>query len=215
MTENALFTWTHPLANITDTVCIGFLNITSLSAHAADLKADQNIQNLTALCLTETHISSMSDAYLLPGYNPHHVPSEHGLAMFIKKTFKSEKLNCPFNIQIMSCVLHVPSGPLNIVLVYRPPNSDKALFLSELSKVVSCVTNNDVILGGDFNMSPHDPALLKMAQKHQLHQCIPDTPTHRQGNTLDLIFTTLQHISAHVFPLPYTDHYLTWLQLTA
>ncbi len=215
MEQNSLFTWEHPLANIAPTVCIGFLNITSLSAHASDLKADRNIQNLTALCLTETHVSTMTEAYHLPGFKPIQVQSEHGLAIFIKESFKFEQVNCAFNIQAMSCVLNVSGAPLNILSVYRPPNTDKDLFLDELSKMLECFKDNDVILGGDFNMSPNNQALLEIAERHQLHQCVPDTPTHRQGNTLDLIFTTLPDISAHVFPLPYTDHYLTWLQLAA
>ncbi len=213
MTQNASFTWNHPLANIGARVCIGFLNITSLAAHASDLKADKNIQNLTALCLSETHVTHMSEDYNLPAFKTLHLPSEHGLAMFIRTNTEYVQHSFPVNIQCMSCLLQLASGPLCMLSVYRPPHTNKTAFLAELSKILAHFKEERILLGGDFNLPPDDPGLLKIAKNYQLQQCTPDTPTHRQGSTLDLIFTSLEGISAGVFPLPYTDHYLTWIEL--
>ncbi len=213
MRQNAPFTWHHPLANSAGSVSIGFLNITSLHSHACDLKADRNIQNLTALCLTETHITNMSEDYDLPDFATLHVPSEHGLAMFIHKNTTYEPVNCMVKIQCMSCLLHSSCGPLNILSLYRPPQSNKELFFTELSNMLRCYKDENVIVGGDFNMSPDDPALLQLAETYHLCQCVPDTPTHRQGGTLDLIFSSIPELSGRVFPVPYTDHYLTWVQI--
>ncbi len=212
MKQNAPFTWTHPLANITMDTCIGFLNITSLIAHAADLKADRNIQNLTMLCLTETHVTTKGQNYDLPEYETIHYPSDHGLAMYIKTHVEHEPGMQISTIQCMSRTLHLNNACLNVMSVYRPPKTNKSDFLLALS---SCITalHGDILLGGDFNMSPDDTALQHFAATHALHQCVPDTPTHRQGGTLDLIFSSCQGLQANVWPLPYTDHYLTWLQI--
>ena len=69
-----------------------------------------------------------------------------------------------------------------------------------------------IVLSGDFNMSPDENHVMALCQQLDLQQWIT-SPTHHHGSTLDLIFTSCPSTAANVFPLPFTDHYITWVTL--
>ena len=85
---------------------------------------------------------------------------------------------------------------LTIVVVYRPPDSLKIMFLDEITEwmVDSLAEDTNVIVAGDFNLhisnENDDDAhnLLDTFAAHGLDQHV-GLPTHKSGNILDLIFT--------------------------
>ena len=84
MRKNSFFHWKHPLSmfDYQNQVHIGFLNIRSLNAHIEDLKADIYMQNLSALCLTETHTNHISQAHQLQNFKVYSKETQHGLAIY-------------------------------------------------------------------------------------------------------------------------------------
>jgi hypothetical protein len=77
---------------------------------------------------------------------------------------------------------------VSVCLLYRPPSSSLADFLSEFEELCSLLNDMDnIIIIGDFNV-PQVSLLNPTLEIFQLHQHI-NQPTHVRGNTLDLVIT--------------------------
>ncbi|XP_073513419.1 uncharacterized protein [Phyllobates terribilis] len=104
---------------------------------------------------------------------------------------------------------------LRVAVVYRPPGPPRQFldhFAAWLTNFLSC--DIPTIIMGDFNIPIGDPLspsathLLSLTSSFGLSQ-LANSPTHEDGNTLDLIFSRL--CSEHDFtnsPLPLSDHNL-------
>jgi hypothetical protein len=113
-----------------------------------------------------------------------------GLAIRTIRKFDDNKFNqfCAFKL--------LTTNPINIILVYRPPNSGNAN-TDELCKIIDNA-DGDTILIGDFNFpeikwqtnttTARSQAMLDTLEAKQMQQLI-HFPTHVKGNILDLIIT--------------------------
>ena len=76
---------------------------------------------------------------------------------------------------------------LNIILLYRPPNST-----SPLNTIYNILNNvhdkNNLLILGDFNLNPNSLIFKNILNDLNLKQHIID-PTHSKGNNLDLVIT--------------------------
>lgn len=77
-----------------------------------------------------------------------------GQGIFIRSTLRSCQLDVPGNtVESVWCSVGLPDNKKFIVGVfYRPPNSDPASIIEGLLDVVSSVSNDCVLLGGDINL---------------------------------------------------------------
>jgi hypothetical protein len=112
-----------------------------------------------------------------------------------------------FSVKIDNSLIH-------FVLIYRPPPSNThrvpiSTFTDECSDYFGDVLrkyHNPIILG-DFNIHTNKPddadanSLLEIQQLFNLHQVIR-FPTHRLGNTLDLVFHREESTVKAVDPSP-------------
>ena len=217
MRQNALFKWQHPLTTLStaEVLHVGHINIRSLELHLNDLIADKSLQNLSVLCLTETHVKEFNLTDGLPGFKHLCTPSAHGLMMFVKNTYAYQELdfkNC--KLEIMGIMINVSTESIAILNVYKPPKLSVTDFLGclefELQGIIEQYKN--IIITGDFNMQPDNQQVCTFMNKLNLFQCVTEV-THTLGSTLDLLFHSFdeKHIlNSGSFPLPYTDHYVIW-----
>ena len=134
--------------------------------------------------------------------------------------------------------VHIRTRNLVVIVVYRQPDNPKQemrsdthafkSFLSEVDRVFKELPTPtpDVLLCGDFNLphaewnsgtcsgaNPDEKSMFEdlksLSTEHSLTQMI-DGPTHRHGNTLDLIFTNninyIHSFTSNVTAL--SDHYI-------
>lgn len=214
MQNQATFDWIHPLDQLPseNKIHIGFLNIRSLNLHLDDLKANTVLQNLTTICLTETHTSLSHE---IPGYHSFHEKTQHGLAQYHKESSEEFSLQVSNgnDLQLMARLLKTDENPLLVAVTYRPHSMSKGTFVSLISDFVRTVPKTfTLVLGGDFNLGPEDENLQKMCKLYKLNVMI-NQATHFHGNNLDQILTTDDKASSCVFPVPYSDHFLTCISL--
>ena len=122
----------------------------------------------------------------------------------------------PDSLQIMARVLPASSSdskPVLIAVTYRPPDMKKKLSITLPTHTLTGLGQSfRIVLGRDFNMSPDENHGTALCQQLDLKQWIT-SPTHHHGSTLDLIFTSCPCTAVIIFPLPFTDHYVTWVTL--
>ncbi|XP_073417739.1 uncharacterized protein [Dendrobates tinctorius] len=109
---------------------------------------------------------------------------------------------------------------LPVAVVYRPPGSSRQFldhFTTWLTHFLSC--DIPTLIMGDFNIPINDPLsqsashLLSLTSSFGLSQ-FTNSPTHEDGNTLDLVFS--RPGSLHDFtnsPLPLSDHNLLFFSV--
>lgn len=207
------FIWIHPIPDQPHTVA--FLNIRSLPAHLADLQADPAIQRLSVLCLLETNLKNRK--ITMENFHIFHENTHHGLAIVVKKDITSRPFHLPDrcdNVELLCRLLQFDSQEVLIICVYKPPTLPKQTFICQLLHQLKQIKPCSIILGGDFNMEPHECNISNIASHLSLVQKI-DQPTHTHGRTLDHIYVpqSFQHHSVGAFPVPYTDHCLTWIHI--
>ena len=165
------------------------------------------------ILLTETWCNpSISDADLsIPGYQlevemrKDRADTAHGigggLLVYSRcglKILLNEKMNnIEFN-QFVSFSILTEGEPVNVILVYRPPNSGREN-IDKLCELLRRMQKNAILIG-DINL-PHidwesgnadtrGRALYNTVQEENLEQLIR-FPTHDKGNTLDLLITNM------------------------
>ena len=118
---------------------------------------------------------------------------------------------------------HLNSKPVRVVLIYRPPQSNKNDFLTELSEFLSenIASKNELVLLGDFNFhleddkSPHTRELCNLLTAFGLESSITQ-PTHKAGHSLDAVIHmknsafTFNH---RIVDLDISDHFLIEISL--
>ncbi|KAM9316169.1 uncharacterized protein PAF06_007146, partial [Gastrophryne carolinensis] len=119
------------------------------------------------------------------------------------------------------CVRLYSPCRLNIAIIYRPPGP-ATLFLDHFSTWLLHFLSSDIptIIMGDFNIpvdtnNPATTKLLSLTTSFGLKQWSTSS-THKDGHTLDLLFTHLCSVSSvSSSPLPLSDHNLLTLTLTS
>ena len=141
-----------------------------------------------------------------------------GVALYINdKDMINHKILLEYSCGVIEAIaVHLRSKNLVIIMVYRQPENQNVKsgsvefkkFLTKLDSTLKTLISPlpDILLCGDFNLphaiwstgGHHGPIsveyqtmisdLFNLASEHFMIQVI-DSPTHRAGNTLDLIFT--------------------------
>lgn len=123
-----------------------------------------------------------------------------GLIVYARNdiVIKAEKNACNFNQHCMFQVMNKNSSPLNVVLLYRSPNSEPENNL-DLIKLIE-QTKLKTFIYGDFNLPNTDfdngtsdakgLGILNAVGNKFLEQIV-DFNTHIKGNKLDLVFTNI------------------------
>jgi Endonuclease-reverse transcriptase len=192
----------------TEKIKILYTNAQSLFSKVQELTAAVSILSPDVVMLTETWTSGMiTDAMIqIPGYRIEGREDRRdtqngvggGLIFYVKDCYEvlqnSDELG-DFN-QYSTLTLNTGNGPLNLILVYRPPSSNAANFSLLLNLLES--TGRNSILIGDFNLPgidwTEDRAVgqgrnfLDSMAASGLEQLVT-FPTHRKGNILDLVIT--------------------------
>lgn len=123
-----------------------------------------------------------------------------GVAIVFRKNMKCSRVSMPECRTFESiCVrLTAATGPIIIMNVYRPGSEKRpsTLFYDELSSVLEALVLYacPVVIGGDFNIHVQDrddPDARRLADLLASFDLVQHVrgPTHRCGNTLDLIIT--------------------------
>ncbi|ESN95655.1 hypothetical protein HELRODRAFT_179125 [Helobdella robusta] len=183
--------------NSTKTI-LGLLNARSVVNKAAlhDTIVDNGID---ILALTETWISSdASNAVRLapPGFSVahYHRPDRRGggLSVVYRATFRHSALDFGIftTFKLLVTKLVCPESAIILAVLYRPPGPAVDSFFEKLETLINYVhlSSSSFIICGDFNC-PGSERLSSLLEKNNLSQHV-SFPTHRCGNTLDLIITS-------------------------
>ena len=188
---------------------VGLLNARS-ACNKAPLIHDVIIDNrLDILILTETWIpSDAPDAVKLdvapPGYavvHRHRAASTErrggGLAVIHRDSFRATPVDVGHFSEFESLALKVVgrrSASVVVVCVYRPPGTVTSAFIDQLSDLFDRLLALDsrFLVTGDFNapgdVNGLDSHTADAFTRHALRQHV-SSPTHRDGNVLDLMLT--------------------------
>jgi ATP-dependent DNA helicase PIF1 len=220
MRKDCVFSWKHPLLQMTGTnVCL--LNIVSWNLHLGHFLSDETYQQHSAvLCFTETYTNESSPVRI-EDFNPcwktiHHPTSAHGLAIcFNTDIVVVEKQYDPISdIEMLPLLLRLDQSLVLLILVYRPPNSPRNVFIDQLKLQMSLIKEVGryrTIVLGDFNTDQMLPenvnAYQSFCQQHNFTQRSKYS-THIQGGILDLVFDNEANEPVEWMPSPYSDHFV-------
>ena len=183
MRKECVFSWKRPWLQMTGTnLCL--LDIVSWDLHLGHFLSDRTYQQHSdVLCFTETHTRESSPVRI-ENFNPcwktiHHPTSAHGLAIcFNTGTVIVEKEYDPISDIDMSPVfLRLDQSLVLLVLVYRPPNGPRNVFIEKLKQQLSLIKEVGryrTIVLGDFNTDQMLPenmnAYQNLCQQHNFTQ---------------------------------------------
>uniref|UniRef100_A0A3B1IPZ4 Reverse transcriptase domain-containing protein n=1 Tax=Astyanax mexicanus TaxID=7994 RepID=A0A3B1IPZ4_ASTMX len=195
------------------------------NCHSAVLKADfitalASAQSLDFLALTETWITpenSATPAALSSAFAFSHSPwptgRGGGTGLLLSRKWSFTVLSF-LHLDISSFEFHAVtiSFPvkLHIIVLYRPPGP-LGNFIDELDTLLSGLpVESSLILLGDFNLPSEklqSSCLLPLLSSFSLSLNL-SAPTHRAGNTLDLVFSRpAPALDLTVTPLDFSDHH--------
>jgi hypothetical protein len=195
----------------TEELIILYTNAQSLFGKIDELIATTSILNPDIILLTETWTNcGITDAMIqLPGYKLEGRTDRQdtqngiggGLIFYVKECYDTEPVLDSTNTYNQHSMLTIKtkSGKLNLLLVYRPPSSN----IENLDQLCELLVNakNNTIAIGDFNLPKinyqagtadrQGQRLLDAMEAANMVQLV-DFPTHKKGNTLDLVVTNCQ-----------------------
>ncbi|KAM9569000.1 uncharacterized protein ACWYII_035127 [Salvelinus alpinus] len=208
-------------------------NCRSAANKAEFISAYASLQSLDFLALTETWITTDNTATPIALSSSAHVFSHTprasgqrgggtGILISPKWSFSLSPLT---HLSIASFEFHAVTvtSPfkLNILIIYRPPGS-LGEFINELDALISSFPEDGSPLTvlGDFNLPTSTFDSFLSASFFPLLSSFdltlsPSPPTHKAGNTLDLIFTRCcSSTNLIATPLQVSDHYLVSFSLS-
>ena len=160
--------------------------------------------NLDLCILTETWIKegdTITPTRLCPkGYKSLSISRQDKAGGGIAIVYKSE-LNIssardePYKtMELYSFIISTGNRPINLITIYRPPNTNVLEFCNELANLLQTNINSsgELILLGDFNIAVNKPfdvgpaTFLDVLDSFNVVSKV-DKPTHRLSKTLDLI----------------------------
>ena len=193
-----------------------------------------NDENVDIACIQETWLSSESSTTTSiikqAGYNINHVFRNNkrgaGVAILWKEKYKHISRTCKIPVQTYSsfqyqCTVFNFKTKLLIISIYRLQEISFNQFLTDLESLINdhFSFSQSLILIGDLNVhfeknESHDTILLSdLASSFGLSQLV-NSPTHKHGHTLDLIFLNNFELQASTsIPTDYDigDHFPVFL----
>ena len=222
------------------TICTLNIQSLTEAIHSTAVADLAQLLDLDIIALSETWIKPETTPYLLAeatpsgytllskhrplpaNYNPKHNLGG-GLAFLLKENLTHISSTCPTYTSFESFSITVKLGHGNITIfnIYRPPSDSKhantfSVFLDEFQSFLefAATTPHDFIITGDFNIHVNksdrqSTQFNDLLHAHNLNQHVT-FPTHRLGNTLDLVITPSASslspvLSAH--PVSPADHF--------
>jgi hypothetical protein len=192
-----------PFKTFIGTKC-GLLNPRSINdkeTYISELITDNDID---ILAITETWCSEKSDVSLglitPPGYSILHTPRPSrggGVGLIYRNSYDAKLVkigNYP-SLEYQTTVLKFGTDSLNVTCIYLPKgyNGSISSELNDLFSQLQLLSGRNLILG-DFNVHVNnitEPDTIKLNElicQYNLSQHV-SIPTHRDGNTLDIILT--------------------------
>ena len=137
-----------------------------------------------------------------------------GIALVFKQHLKVSKISSP-SLSLKSfehgmCKIHNGNCNFTVLVIYHPPankkvNTQDAGFVEELINPLTdlLLNHSNIIIMGDFNMhwnKPEDPNVSTLEENTTVLGLtqIVTSPTHRQGNIIDLVFLDTELLPQHV-----------------
>ena len=216
------------------TLRVGWLNAQSLRNKTDAVNTGIVERSLDVLAVTETwHTASDDNCLRLatpPGYAVVDVARSSrrggGVAVIFRQGWRCIRLSTPAcrSFEVIAVRLVTDNGPLVVVNLYRPGSeSPTSLFFDELSALLETlvILACPVVIGGDFNVPVQNATdagtrrLTELLASFDIVQHVVG-PTHRHGNTLDLVLTQSQFTPLGVDVEPagmFSDHSLVVSQL--
>ena len=184
--------------------------------------------DLDILFITETWLSTLDSSHITalntPPYcfihNPRDSPHPGGGTGILYKyslTISNMSYHSFSHSETLSCAISLPfSRTFNTTLFYRHPSLSIDPFLDEFRLFLHTISPNTIILG-DFNFpNPHSiRSLNNLLTSFNLIQHVT-SPTHVQGNILDLIISPKPNkiITNLTIGPPFSDHFIILLNLS-
>ena len=205
---------------------LGLFNIRSLLNKPSSVNDLICEEKLDLIFLTETWLGTDGAVSLAAACPPNYsfIQSVRegkkggGLAIIFSDTLKYRSLSLGTfsTFEYQATILENQSSVL-MISIYRPPKSSKALFLTEISELLSiCSTDYErTLICGDANLHVDNVSdavamsFLQLLHSLDFTQHI-EGPTHKHGHTLDLVISKGLNITfdrAIVKP-ELSDHYL-------
>jgi len=215
---------------------IGWLNVQSLRRKTDTVRQTITEQSLDILALTETWHNDHDDVCLRlsapTGYAVVDAARTSGRGGGVAVIFR-QHLKCSMVLLPACCTMELicvrlitASGPVVILNIYRPPSLSArpaSLFFDELATVLETlvVFSCPVVISGDFNLPAQDSTDVDTRRLNSLLSSFDmvqhvNSPTHRLGNTLNLVVTFADHPPTAVTVQPpgaIADHSLIVSQL--
>ena len=196
-----------PCRSADRSMAIGWLNSQSIRNKTVAVHSTITEQSLDVLALTETWHDNSDDVSLRlstpDGYAvvdaARGTGRGGGVAIVFRKHLRCSRLSLPTcqTLEAIGVRLITSSGPVIIVNIYRPGSErPSSQFFEELTGLLETlvVYSCPVVVGGDFNLRVHDGnstdarQLANLLLSFDMVQHVRG-PTHRAGNTLDLVIT--------------------------
>ena len=176
-------------------------------------------------CITESWLSnSIFDNEILPsGYSifcKNRGSRGGGILVAVADSIPTKLIPSPPNLQARTIMISYSNRQILLCCVYIPPNPDAHYFHSYVSYLSNLATSYEsIIFLGDFNLpdiiwsslscsSSNSNLLCDFIFQHNLSQLI-ESPTHIQGNTLDLVLTNNLELVSDISIHPHLSHTLT------
>ena len=184
--------------------------------------------DLDILFITETWLSPLDSPYIAALNTPpycfihNHCDSPHpggGTGILYKSslTISNISYHSISHSEALSCAISSPfSRTFNTTLFYRPPSPSIDPFLDEFRLFLHTISPNTIILGDiNFPNPPTIRSLNNILTSFNLIQHVT-SPTHVQGNILDLIISpkTNKIITNLTIGPPFSDHFIILLNLS-
>ena len=222
----------NPGPSSSSSIGFGLVNARSAVKKAAlvhDLIADLRLE---VLMLTESWITSDApDSIKLdiapPGFQVVHQPRGPssgkrggGIAIIHRNAIKVRRIDvgAPTEFEVLALNISPrPSVQIVVACLYRPPGNVSDLFCTQLADLFDQLITIDkrFVVCGDFNCPGVDDNLIDnnlddVLQRYDLVQHVR-SPTHVDGNTLDLLLTSSSEVSLlsdiNVSSTCFSDHH--------
>ena len=191
------------------------INIQSVGNKTNTIRNIIKDQELDICMLTETWLSNnVSDSSKIKEMTPlthrfYHIPRENknggGVGLFVKKTYTVSVLNQ----QIYNSFEHINSKikcknkTIQTIIIYKPSNTSKRLFIDEFSNLLDTVAKNrNILICGDFNLHLDNISdyyvneFIELLESHDLENIV-DKPTSLQNHIIDLVIQNKENKMVH------------------
>lgn len=239
-----LHTWSQQFLS-SDTNII-HLNIRSIRKHFNELLALLSYciakRTLNVIVLTEVNIKSEEvPFYRIPGYvvfpNTRETKRGGGILVFVRDDlqFTTRTPQIPLKAtEITHGVLKTKIKNVHILSIYRPPNTNKLIFIKELDEILTLIpSTEEIILIGDINIDISQDistslcAYKNVLCKNGLRSAIPTSESTREAlvDGRRVTSSNIDHVCvrangrpldarAHLLTCTLSDHYMVGISLS-